>query len=430
MITFTSGDMFSINANCLVNTVNCVGIMGTGVALAFKNRYPDMYEDYKKACDLGQVRPGFLHVWENAETIIINFPTKRHWRNKSRYEDILIGLKALNSFLTDKPHLKVSLPALGCGNGGLDWEIVSSMIKDELSSVNADIMVFEPKDSQKLNITNQSRNKTNNLKEKIKPIPKDYFPQNLNGFYSGNLSLLNKDRKITLSANFKTKKEQLAFRETLIEINRKHSLDTFSTVYESSKTNALIKETLALGFNLIVYLPLGINEANSLIDLLPKNRNLLILSLLPPNQEWREGSILGCYQTLISLEHRFLITEEHPIWINKLVKLSNFAKHSYFIKYENTINTLSEIDSEVNFNLIGRSKGTKTPNIDILFQENNIKDTKLYNNEFSLSFEELNNLIIQLQKYNIQNEIKYKINISKSDPFVIDVVKNILKEIK
>jgi archaellum component FlaC len=81
-------------------------------------------------------------------------------------------LKALNSFLKDKPHLKVSLPALGCGNGGLDWEIVSSMIKDELSSVNADIMVFEPKDSQKLNITNQSKNKINNLKEKIKPIPR------------------------------------------------------------------------------------------------------------------------------------------------------------------------------------------------------------------------------------------------------------------
>jgi hypothetical protein len=158
------------------------------------------------------------------------------------------------------------LPALGCGNGGLDWEIVSSMIKDELSSVNADIMVFEPKDSQKLNITNQSKNKINNLKEKIKPIPKDYFPQNLNGFYFGNLPLLGKDKKITLSANFETKKEQLAFRETLIEINRKYSLDTFSTVYESSKTNALIKETLALGFNLIVYLPLGINEANALIE--------------------------------------------------------------------------------------------------------------------------------------------------------------------
>jgi hypothetical protein len=205
-------------------------------------------------------------------------------------------------------------------------------------------------------------------------------------------------------------------------------LDTFSTVYESSKTNALIKETLALGFNLIVYLPLGINEANALMRL--QRIEIYLSYLYSSNQEWREGSILGCYQTLISLEHRFLITEENPTWINKLVKLNNFAKHSYFIKYENTIKTLSGIDNEVNFNLIGRSKGTKTPNIDILFQDNNIKDAKLYNNEFSLSFDELNSLIMQLKKYNIQNEIKYKINISKSDPFVVDVVKNILKEIK
>lgn len=430
MITFTSGDMFSISANCLVNTVNCVGIMGAGVALAFKNRYPSMYEDYKKACDLGQIRPGFLHIWENAETIIINFPTKRHWRNKSRYEDIQIGLKALNSFLTDKPHLKVSLPALGCGNGGLDWEIVSSMIKDELSSVNANIMVFEPKDSQKLNITNQSKNKVNNLKQIIKPIPKDYFPRNLNGFYFGNLSLLNKDKKITLSANIETKKELLAFRETLIEINKKHSLDTFSTVYESSKTNALIKKTISLGFNLIVYVPFGINEATPLLNLLPSNNNLLILSLLPPNQEWRENSVVSCYQTLIHLEHRFLITEENPAWIEKLVSFENFVSLSYFIKYEKTKEFLSNIDAKINFKLIGKNKGTKTPNIDILFKEIPNKEEGNYQDEFILNFNELNDLIIQLQKHNIHNEIQYKINISKSDPFVIDVIKNILKEIK
>ncbi len=148
MIHFVQGDMFSINADILVNTVNAVGVMGAGVALAFKTRYPEMYKDYRAACFRGELGPGTLHIWRSDKAIIVNFPTKRHWRDGSRYEDIQLGLKSLKSFLLTQGLCKVSLPALGCGLGGLDFDRVKAMISTELSGLEADIYVFSPDDSR------------------------------------------------------------------------------------------------------------------------------------------------------------------------------------------------------------------------------------------------------------------------------------------
>src|SRR5688500_17204920 len=100
MIEFVQGDMFATPADIRVNTVNCVGVMGTGVALAFKKRYPEMFEAYQRDCANGLVRPGQLHVWRSlAGDWIINFPTKRDWREGSHYEDIESGLHALRAYL-------------------------------------------------------------------------------------------------------------------------------------------------------------------------------------------------------------------------------------------------------------------------------------------------------------------------------------------
>src|SRR5437016_4645926 len=107
--------------------------MGAGIALAFKRRYPAMYKSYQRACREGQVRPGSLHVWKAPSgDWVINFPTKRHWRNPSRYDDIERGLEALRDYLRGLGDVSVALPALGCGYGGLDWERVSRMIADKL----------------------------------------------------------------------------------------------------------------------------------------------------------------------------------------------------------------------------------------------------------------------------------------------------------
>jgi O-acetyl-ADP-ribose deacetylase (regulator of RNase III) len=149
MLTFTSGDMFAVPADARVNTVNCVGVMGAGVALAFRKRYPEMFKEYKRACAVGAIRPGQLHIWKDLTgDCVINFPTKRHWREKSRYEDIESGLAALRAYLEKIGPIRVALPALGCGHGGLDWDKVRGLIEQRLANVDAEVLVFSPADSR------------------------------------------------------------------------------------------------------------------------------------------------------------------------------------------------------------------------------------------------------------------------------------------
>lgn len=153
MIEWTSGDMFRVDVDVRVNTVNCVGVMGAGVALAFKERYPDMFRAYKRACKNGEIQPGKLDIWHTLTEWVVNFPTKQHWRNKSEYRDIEAGLRALREYLLEKGNVSVALPALGCGHGGLDWELVSKMIETELMGLDARILVFAPSDSRALGET-------------------------------------------------------------------------------------------------------------------------------------------------------------------------------------------------------------------------------------------------------------------------------------
>lgn len=123
MIRFVRGDIVQDEADVLVNTVNTVGVMGKGVALQFKRQFPENYAFYRKACKRGEVQPGKMLIFP-AERIqpryIINFPTKRHWREKSRMEDIQAGLNDLVEHIRHLEIRSVALPALGCGLGGLD----------------------------------------------------------------------------------------------------------------------------------------------------------------------------------------------------------------------------------------------------------------------------------------------------------------------
>ncbi|WP_186151646.1 macro domain-containing protein [Burkholderia gladioli] len=154
MIEFVSGDFFEFDADIMINTVNCVGVMGAGVALAFKKRFPEMFGDYVEKCRSGDIRPGSPSVWIQRDMIskeieIINFPTKDHWKNPSEYHYIDDGLKWLSTYLENKSGKIVTLPALGCGHGGLDWGRVRPMISDRLKNSPAHIYVFEPDDSVK-----------------------------------------------------------------------------------------------------------------------------------------------------------------------------------------------------------------------------------------------------------------------------------------
>jgi O-acetyl-ADP-ribose deacetylase (regulator of RNase III) len=149
MTRFTQGDILKADAEALVNTVNCVGVMGRGIALQFKNTFPANFKAYEVACQRGEVQPGRMFVFDTGELTwpryIINFPTKRHWRGKSRVEDIQAGLEALVSEIRARSIRSIAIPPLGSGLGGLDWAIVRPLIERALAAVpEVEAIVFEP----------------------------------------------------------------------------------------------------------------------------------------------------------------------------------------------------------------------------------------------------------------------------------------------
>ena len=149
MILYKNGDLFDTTADAIVNTVNCVGVMGRGIALQFKKRFPDNFDFYAKACKKHEVQPGKMLVFETGNVInpkyVINFPTKRHWRGASRIEDIESGLKDLVQVISTKNIRSIAIPPLGCGLGGLDWRIVKEKIESALGDLpNVSIEVYEP----------------------------------------------------------------------------------------------------------------------------------------------------------------------------------------------------------------------------------------------------------------------------------------------
>jgi O-acetyl-ADP-ribose deacetylase (regulator of RNase III) len=149
MINLTQGDILKADAEALVNTVNCVGIMGRGVALQFKKAFPANFKAYELACKADQVQPGKMFVHDlnhlHSPRFVINFPTKRHWKSKSRIEDIQSGLTDLITVIQQQHIRSIAIPPLGCGLGGLNWEDVKPLITDAFQSVpEVNVLLFEP----------------------------------------------------------------------------------------------------------------------------------------------------------------------------------------------------------------------------------------------------------------------------------------------
>tara|TARA_R100000988_G_scaffold84275_2_gene47256 strand:+ start:87 stop:1151 length:1065 start_codon:yes stop_codon:yes gene_type:complete len=149
MIEFKSGDILNEDTDAIINTVNCVGVMGRGIALQFKKAFPDNFSAYESACRQQQVQPGRMFVYETgqltAPRYIINFPTKRHWRGASRMDDIDTGLQALVETLRKYKIQSVAVPPLGSGLGGLDWDEVKPRIEAALQPLSdVRVVVYEP----------------------------------------------------------------------------------------------------------------------------------------------------------------------------------------------------------------------------------------------------------------------------------------------
>lgn len=150
MIHLTHGDILRANVEALVNTVNCVGIMGRGIALQFSKAFPECFKGYKALCDRKGLHPGMMDVCDlnrlENPRFIVNFPTKRHWKGKSKIEDIEAGLKALVELVEQRHIRSIALPPLGCGLGGLDWGEVRPRIEQAFAALrDVEVLLYEPK---------------------------------------------------------------------------------------------------------------------------------------------------------------------------------------------------------------------------------------------------------------------------------------------
>lgn len=141
-INYVNDDLFESQASVLVNTVNTVGVMGKGIAKVFKRQYPKMFEEYQRKCANGSLDIGKLWLYETSPKWILNFPTKKHWRNKSKVEYIEAGLKEFVDIHASKGIESISFPMLGCGNGGLDWDSqVKPLMEKHLHRLPIDIYI-------------------------------------------------------------------------------------------------------------------------------------------------------------------------------------------------------------------------------------------------------------------------------------------------
>jgi O-acetyl-ADP-ribose deacetylase (regulator of RNase III) len=145
MIEVQKGNLFESDAQTLVNAVNCVGVMGKGVALQFRKRFPDMYADYLERCKAGQVRLGEPYLFRGLLLPwILNFPTKDDWRSASKLSDIVSGLRYLACHCKDWGLESLAVPALGCGAGHLEWGVVGPVLYRELKALDLDVHLYAP----------------------------------------------------------------------------------------------------------------------------------------------------------------------------------------------------------------------------------------------------------------------------------------------
>jgi O-acetyl-ADP-ribose deacetylase (regulator of RNase III) len=143
MLIYRRTSILESTAQTVVNTVNCVGVMGKGIAAEYKRRYPDMFKLYKAICDDGLLEPGKLWLWRGPERWVLNFPTKKHWRHPSRLEWIDQGLRKFVDEYEKRGIVEISFPRLGCGNGGLDWDDVRPAMEAHLSRLAIPVYIHD-----------------------------------------------------------------------------------------------------------------------------------------------------------------------------------------------------------------------------------------------------------------------------------------------
>lgn len=376
MIRFVQGDFFDYKADIRINTVNCVGVMGAGVALLFKNKYPEMNAEYVKLCSQGLVRPGKPHVWKSKnlfsesseDVIIINFPTKDDWKKPSEYSYITDGLKWLKTYLQDKPNSIITIPALGCGHGGLDWEKVKEMIIDNLSELETEMLVFEPKSSHISNIHDSERDREILNSKNIKYIiPSDIdYPIQLKGksstdlYIKGDVEILTKK---TVSLIVNSKAEEREFSALIKCIDRFEDKNViFVLSLNSSVDSDLLKELIIRKKRVVTIIPTGILQLKLRKDIKDIWDNSLIttISIFPPNQTWKKYSNIQTLKFALILSKILLINTMYIDYLKPIQK--ELLKHNckFYINYWNNRNSFFE---SIHATPIGKDSTTGLPNV-------------------------------------------------------------------
>lgn len=374
MIEYVTGDFFDYDADIRINTVNCVGVMGAGVALEFKNRYPEMFKEYVKVCKRGEIEPGKPHLWEEydlfSRCMIINLPTKIHWRNPSEYEYIEKDLVWLREYLKDMPEeIKVTLPALGCGHGGLDWNVVKKQIEHYLGDLKVKILLFDPtaSNSKKQNPHYRNLSVGNDVTvvyEDDENYMKPKKQLSVNEIYcKGNTELLRRKRIHLVCSNVLSAREISAACMTLEELNAQNLKYTIMLGMNNKKHLAFAQKLMEEETDLVLVLPYGVSRFKYDDELKKYDGKYVLVSYVAPNQEFKR------FEYIHSLKYRNAIADAILFCDENVADIQRDAK--YFKEYDNFFYIKFWTQQQAEFvNLgakrIGINPETKKPNVQLL----------------------------------------------------------------
>lgn len=302
-IRFVDGDMFSIPADILVNTVNCVGVMGAGVAAEFKKRYPEMYKDYVNRCRRKELKPGCPYLWQNPsmfgegkDELIINFPTKDNWRDPSTYEYVEDGLMRMRDLLSHADGRIVVMPAVGCGHGGLNWERIKGMLVRHLANVDAKFIVTEPKNSQQTQMLTDKERNFMHLKNIGMYAPSDVdYPATLKGrssavlYFRGNIEWVNDNNTIAIINSNDAKAEERKTIDEILDKILKEQPEAKIVLYIRSMSDMdVLKGCFERKMKVIMLIPEGIMHMKLRPDVktLWNDKLVLLVSTQSPNKEY------------------------------------------------------------------------------------------------------------------------------------------------
>ena len=374
MIEFVHGDIFATPVDIRVNTVNCVGVMGAGVALAFKQHYPEMFKEYQRDCKDGLIRPGKLHVWRSlSDDWVVNFPTKRDWREPSRYEDISDGLDALREYLNTLGPVSVAVPALGCGNGGLDWDRVSKMIEDKLSDVDAHIRVFAPSASRQAGRAAAKEPTEDELRSaeglgytRVSASLLDELGVGGVVFAKGKLETLEQHWIALLPSRSPGAREQNALQLVAAELANRGRETCVALLHSNRASEEIAKIFSGHGIDTVILLPFGVLTRKSAARMGTTGGagSITLISAASPSAKWSRALVAQAMDVLRARASAMLLSDPEPDWLIRRVPRSWRQRPIFFLRYDTLPDELLQGLAHIGATPIGRRADIGVPNLD------------------------------------------------------------------